>query len=323
MSIVTFALEIYFAAMLGIAGFAKIYDPKHFAATLHQQKVVPEHSIGIFSRFISWTEVIVAFFIISGIAAIGAAFIIVALFSGFLGFKIFLLATGRTKDCGCYGSAKPEKVDGVSIVVSLILVLLAVLHLVLVIHASSVALQWRLVAVVIFVAVCGFLLASFFTRRLQAPVSFPATLNTEESEIGKPAPLFSALDQYHNTVQLDNFQGQQCLLAFVAPGCPACPGALTALKEVLQNVRDLVVLVIGGDDLERNQAYASEQEVTVPFLTPAPDMVEKLYHIQSFPIMLIIDERGVIRAKDVVNNSGHLRELLKKGSVLSSAEIGN
>ena len=314
MNLLAFALELYFAVTLWVSGLAKIDSPKYFLIALAQQRILPKRSRTFVTRTLPWMEILLALLVVAGIFKQMTAILLLSLFIIFLGLKIFLLTTGRTKDCGCYGSAKPQEVDGASITVSFIIVLLAAVHLWLVINTISVVWIWRLIIGSVFIIVsCFFLVRVMIRRRL-----LPSTHNLHSStigagglDIGEHAPAFVAVDLEDNRLNIDSSQEKSCLLMFVSPGCSVCPGALKALQKMLQEKPSLVGLVVGSSDKELNHIYAKSQHVQIPFLTDDANLIQKIYRVQGFPLTFLIDEIGVVRAKGVVNNYIQLQALLK------------
>ena len=289
MSWLVFILELYFAMLLGVSALAKVDDPQHFAQTLRQQKILPTWSISATSRVVPLIEISIAILLVLGITEVITAILVLVLFVIFLGIKVFLLMTKSEAGCGCNGVTKQEKVDGISVLISTILVLLIVVQLWLVALRASVSLQWRLIECVIFLGVVGFLLLKIILKhRAYNPQALtpPSSSIMGGPEVGSRAPSFVAVDQNGNIISLDDSQGRQRLL-FVSPGCPACHGALKALHLVLQEKRDLIGLVVGSPDQENNKAYIIEQDVLDPFLTPDVDLVEKTYDLKGFPVALV------------------------------------
>lgn len=129
--------------------------------------------------------------------------------------------------------------------------------------------------------------------------------------IGEKAPAFTTVKQDGSVMNLDDFQGRKRVLAFILPGCPACRGAITALNMLVQEEHDLEVLVVGGPDRAVNGAYALEQQMHMPLLTPAiATLSQDAYGIPGVPFVFVLDERGIVRAKRVVNLQEHMRALL-------------
>lgn len=130
-------------------------------------------------------------------------------------------------------------------------------------------------------------------------------------EVGEQAPSFAATDYAGGIVELEDFQGQQCILAFISPDCSACAGATEALRTLTRDERNLKVLLIGDINGEANRLYAAEHNIQIPILTPPPDLAKKVYQIQGVPFVFVIDTAGIIRAKGIVNQREQLQSLLR------------
>jgi hypothetical protein len=129
MSMLVLGLEAYFAALLGVAGFAKVHQRQQFALTLRQQRILPHWSIPLIALILPWGELLIAELLIVGIAKALTAGIVLTLFLSFLVFKLILMVSQPKADCGCSGASQAQPVDNASIVVATIFVLLAGLHL--------------------------------------------------------------------------------------------------------------------------------------------------------------------------------------------------
>ncbi len=91
--------------------------------------------------------------------------------------------------------------------------------------------------------------------------AFTPPMNSSEEwglAVGEQAPSFVATDYEDRPVQLADFHGQRRILAFTLPGCASCESTMKALDAFVQQEEAAVVLVIGGPDRDRNQAYARE-----------------------------------------------------------------
>ena len=137
-------------------------------------------------------------------------------------------------------------------------------------------------------------------------------------EVGEQAPSFTASDQDGNVIELEDIKKRR-VLAFVSPSCSACDSTLQVLKTVKQDQRVEVVLVVGSSNSEENRRYAAKHDLQMPLLTPGSEVVEGLYHVHGFPLVFVLDEVGMIRAKGGVNHEKQLRDLLDVAFALVSA----
>ncbi len=165
-AVLSFALDLYFATVLGVSGLAKIDDPVHFALTLRQQRLLPEWSITGISYSLPWAEFLLAAALVLGVAPLLTGTLVLALFGVFLAVEVIVLSTGRTTSCGCFGRTHNRPVDAASVIVSVVLVLFAVFHLWAVYVSASSAIQWtwRIPAILLFSAGVAWLLGHVIRR---------------------------------------------------------------------------------------------------------------------------------------------------------------
>lgn len=95
-----------------------------------------------------------------------------ALCASFLVLRVVLFATKRIVNCGCHGRFYQEKIDGASIVVSAVLFLLAGANLWAAWSGVSVAMSWRLPALLAYGGVF-LLIVSRMLRRRRIPHQHP------------------------------------------------------------------------------------------------------------------------------------------------------
>jgi peroxiredoxin len=137
-------------------------------------------------------------------------------------------------------------------------------------------------------------------------------------EIGEIAPLFVATDQNGNTFSLDQWQGQRRLLVFVSAGCTTCKKTIALLNRLLQREPDLQVLVVAMDgDESTNREFAQKSNAQMPVLTTDTDVARELYRVRMISAVFALDERGVIRAKKLVNEMDNLYDLLEEAYPLA------
>jgi len=129
MGSILWGFHLYFAAVLGVSGLAKIDNHAFFASTLRRQRLLPGWSVGGINTFFPWCEVLIAFLLVLSPGQ-GAAFLLGAcvllLFGMFLGIETILLTRKQeVSTCGCYGAAHQRKVSKSSLVTSALLLVLA------------------------------------------------------------------------------------------------------------------------------------------------------------------------------------------------------
>lgn len=150
MSIIVFILKLYLAAVLGVAGLAKLADRQQFFATITSFQILPSWSVILAGTALPWLEIVIAVELITDISPILTALTTFVLFTGFLILKIILAATRKTTDCGCFGTAQYQMKNGANIVVSSILAALAAFYVWATIQTVILGGGGRLAGMVIF-----------------------------------------------------------------------------------------------------------------------------------------------------------------------------
>lgn len=157
MAVLRFMLTLYFAAMLGVAGLAKMEQPALFAAILRRQRLLPGWGIGAVSRLFPWCEIALAVALVAGIAPRFVAALLLTLFAALTVGQIYLLIAQRAAPCGCYGAWSTRNVAGASATTTTLLTCFAGLHLRLVCHGATIAAPWHLLAGSMFVGFEGWI----------------------------------------------------------------------------------------------------------------------------------------------------------------------
>jgi peroxiredoxin len=132
--------------------------------------------------------------------------------------------------------------------------------------------------------------------------------------IGEPMPSLEAIDQDGRKITLEEFQGHHRILAFISPGCQPCSQAIKVLDTMRLEQPGLPIFVVGASNSDENAAYAKEQGVNIPILTPLPGFGGERFRVRGVPIVFIIDEKGVVRAKDTITRREQVYELLNQAN---------
>jgi len=158
MLLIHLALNLYFAAVLGIAGLSKVEQPSLFAETLERQQVLPSWSIMGISCTLPWCELIIAGALMVDVARPVVGAIVIIFFASFLIVQSALFVMKRQVGCGCYGKAYERLVDGPSLATAVLFLLLAIVHWGLALHVMSAPMPWHVAMVTIYGSiVCWFI----------------------------------------------------------------------------------------------------------------------------------------------------------------------
>jgi hypothetical protein len=156
-ALLRYLLALYFAAMLGVAGLAKLERPDLFALLLHQQHILPTWCVRAVSRFLPWCEIALAATLVAGIAPLLVALLTLLLFVTFLMAQTLLLLRHRSRSCGCYGALAIERAAPANVTSALLLFCLAAAYVWWVGHIPAIGWHWRIAATVLFASFAGWI----------------------------------------------------------------------------------------------------------------------------------------------------------------------
>jgi len=140
-----------------------------------------------------------------------------------------------------------------------------------------------------------------------APVG--AMVSQQGPKIGEPAPVIEATD-------LDGFRvkvggaGPRTLLFFLSPTCPVCDTLLPTLQKVVRDESNNVQLLLAsdGDTPEIHREFVETRGLSeVPYLISTE--LGLAYEVAKLPTAVLIDERGIVRSRGLVNSREHLESL--------------
>jgi methylamine dehydrogenase accessory protein MauD len=129
---------------------------------------------------------------------------------------------------------------------------------------------------------------------------------------GKKAPDFTLPSVAGDEVSLHDFAGRRVFLVFTMSGCKPCHRIIPELNR-LQRGGEVQVLVVNNGELEATRQWAGEARASFPVLAQQQFSVSKRYEMYATPFAFLIDEKGVIASKGIINNGQHI------GFVLSGA----
>jgi methylamine dehydrogenase accessory protein MauD len=110
-------------------------------------------------------------------------------------------------------------------------------------------------------------------------------------------------------VAIGGERAKSLLIFFLSPTCPVCKKLLPVLKSASQAEREWldVVLASDGEATEHLGFYGDAKLQQFPYVLSAE--LGMTYRVSRLPYAVLIDERGVIRAKGLINSREHLESL--------------
>jgi methylamine dehydrogenase accessory protein MauD len=146
----------------------------------------------------------------------------------------------------------------------------------------------------------------------QLEATTPSRVGRSGLRPGSRAPDFTLSDVSGAEVALHDFAGRRVLLVFTQAGCAPCHKVLPELDRLHRD--GLCVLVVNNGDPEATRCWAAGAGVRVPVLVQEKFALSRRYEVYATPFAFLIDERGVIASKGLINNREHI-EFVLSGAV--------
>jgi methylamine dehydrogenase accessory protein MauD len=162
-------------------------------------------------------------------------------------------------------------------------------------------------------------------RMEQLEATSPKRLGRDGLQLGKKAPDFTLpcvnVGRIFNpsydgaNVSLHDFAGRKVLLVFTQSGCSPCKAVVPELNRLAQvgrisNPSHPQVLVINNGDLEATRKWSTEVGARFQVLAQTQFSISKKYEVFATPFAFLIDKKGVIVSKGIINNRQHIRYVL-------------
>jgi methylamine dehydrogenase accessory protein MauD len=139
----------------------------------------------------------------------------------------------------------------------------------------------------------------------QLEATTPGRLGRGGLKPGKQAPDFTLPSLAGDEVSLHDFAGRKVFLVFTQSGCSPCHRILPELNK-LQRGGDVQVLVVNNGEPKATRRWADEAHAAFPVLAQQQFAVSKRYEMYATPFAFLIDERGVIASRGIINNGQHI-----------------
>jgi methylamine dehydrogenase accessory protein MauD len=145
-------------------------------------------------------------------------------------------------------------------------------------------------------------------RLEQLEATTPKRLGRDGLKPGKRAPDFTLPSTDGKEVCLHDFAGHKVLLVFTQSGCSPCKTVIPELNRLERG--DTHVVVINNGDPDSTRKWDAEVGARFPVLAQAQFSISKKYEVFATPFAFLIDAKGVIVSKGIINNRQHIRYVL-------------
>ena len=131
--------------------------------------------------------------------------------------------------------------------------------------------------------------------------------------VGDPAPIVAVNDLDGRARQIGALRsdGKSTLVMFVSPTCPVCKTLLPVLKSTSRSEQAWLDIVLASDgDLAAHGEFRHKHGIAqLPYVLSAPLGIA--YQINRLPYAVLLDERGVVLARGLINSREHLESLFE------------
>jgi methylamine dehydrogenase accessory protein MauD len=145
-------------------------------------------------------------------------------------------------------------------------------------------------------------------RLEQLEATTPRRIGRDGLKSGKHAPDFTLPSAAGQEVSLHDFGGRQVLLVFTQSGCGPCQAVIPELNRLER--RETQVLVVNNGEPEATRKWSAEVGARFPVLAQDKFSISKKYEVYATPFAFLIDPKGVIVSKGIINNRQHIRYVL-------------
>jgi methylamine dehydrogenase accessory protein MauD len=150
-------------------------------------------------------------------------------------------------------------------------------------------------------------------RLEQLEATTPRRLGRDGLKPGKKAPGFILPSTDGKEISLHDFLGRDVFLVFTQSGCSPCKTIVPELNRLagrISNPSHPQVLVVNNGDLETTRKWSTEVATQFPVLAQEKFSISKKYEMFATPFAFLIDAKGVIVSKGIINNRQHIRYAL-------------
>jgi methylamine dehydrogenase accessory protein MauD len=131
--------------------------------------------------------------------------------------------------------------------------------------------------------------------------------------VGQAAPIVTVddLDGQSRRIGAPREDGKNTLILFLSPTCPVCKVLLPVLKSSQRSEQSWLQITLASDGDNDIQLEFRKRNGLMSFpyvLSPALGIA---YQVNRLPYAVLIDERGIVLARGLINSREHLESLFE------------
>ena len=140
-----------------------------------------------------------------------------------------------------------------------------------------------------------------------------ALMISQGPSVGEVAPEFVLETLEGNLLRLGGVptSNKSTLIFFLSPNCPVCNTLIPVLKSIGRSESKWLDIVLASDGVvEKQRAFVKQKELNqFPYILSTE--LGMTYQVAKLPFAVLIDDKGVLRAKGLTNNREHLESLFE------------
>jgi methylamine dehydrogenase accessory protein MauD len=137
-----------------------------------------------------------------------------------------------------------------------------------------------------------------------------ALMTTAGPKVGELAPLLSVPDLDGSSVEFGGSRNLPQLLLFVSPTCPVCKELVPTAKSMAKSEKLSLVFGSDGGAVQKHSNYVRNMGIEEYPYVVSLELGMK-FEVSKLPYAVLIDEKGVLRSKGLVNSREHLESLVE------------
>jgi len=127
--------------------------------------------------------------------------------------------------------------------------------------------------------------------------------------VGTNAPVLALTDLAGHAINIGAPSPRSTLVFFLSPTCPVCKKLLPIVQSAAVSERRWLTIVLAsdGEDAEHRRFVQRAGLAAFPYVLSRE--LGMTYHVGKLPYAVLLDERGIVRAKGLVNSREQLESL--------------
>ena len=127
--------------------------------------------------------------------------------------------------------------------------------------------------------------------------------------VGTNAPVLALTDLAGHAVNIGAPSPRSTLVFFMSPTCPVCKKLLPIVQSAAVSERRWLTIVLASDGEEAEHRRFVQRAGLAAFPYVLSRELGMTYHVGKLPYAVLLDERGIVRAKGLVNSREQLESL--------------